>query len=167
MGDVGGGHQEAVVAHPGSLRAGAAVDGGVFTDEVARPELEPRRLAAVAAILRWLAQRGEGMHHRAGADRGMAGDDDVREQHDPGAKLDIATDAAIRTDRHALAQPSAGLDDGRRVDIWHNSSRIIAAQVASATRLPSTLASPLNRSAERRVGKECVRPCRSRWSPYP
>src|SRR3546814_15234560 len=23
-----------------------------------------------------------------------------------------------------------------------------------------------NRSAERRVGKECVRTCRSRWSPY-
>src|SRR3546814_13225938 len=23
------------------------------------------------------------------------------------------------------------------------------------------------RSEERRVGKECVRPCRSRWSPYP
>src|SRR3546814_15379673 len=24
----------------------------------------------------------------------------------------------------------------------------------------------LTRSAERRVGKECVSPCRSRWSPY-
>src|SRR3546814_6163929 len=24
-----------------------------------------------------------------------------------------------------------------------------------------------NRSEERRVGKECVRTCRSRWSPYP
>src|SRR3546814_17384454 len=24
-----------------------------------------------------------------------------------------------------------------------------------------------NRSDERRVGKECVSPCRSRWSPYP
>ena len=27
-------------------------------------------------------------------------------------------------------------------------------------------ASPQNRSEERRVGKECVQPCRSRWSPY-
>src|SRR3546814_13654106 len=26
---------------------------------------------------------------------------------------------------------------------------------------------PLARSEERRVGKECVRTCRSRWSPYP
>src|SRR3546814_11379383 len=25
----------------------------------------------------------------------------------------------------------------------------------------------MNRSEERRVGKECVRTCRSRWSPYP
>ena len=25
---------------------------------------------------------------------------------------------------------------------------------------------PLSRSEERRVGKECVQPCRSRWSPY-
>src|SRR3546814_16474590 len=25
---------------------------------------------------------------------------------------------------------------------------------------------PKNRSEERRVGKECVRSCRSRWSPY-
>src|SRR3546814_15521956 len=25
----------------------------------------------------------------------------------------------------------------------------------------------LDRSEERRVGKECVRTCRSRWSPYP
>src|SRR3546814_15942214 len=25
---------------------------------------------------------------------------------------------------------------------------------------------PLNRSEERRVGKECVSTCRSRWSPY-
>src|SRR3546814_14968613 len=26
---------------------------------------------------------------------------------------------------------------------------------------------PSNRSEERRVGKECVSTCRSRWSPYP
>src|SRR3546814_8170740 len=33
-----------------------------------------------------------------------------------------------------------------------------------ALRLPASLASP--RSEERRVGKECVSTCRSRWSPY-
>src|SRR3546814_18300405 len=32
--------------------------------------------------------------------------------------------------------------------------------------LPSSPASSLPRSEERRVGKECVSTCRSRWSPY-
>src|SRR3546814_5489119 len=31
---------------------------------------------------------------------------------------------------------------------------------------PTLLKSPQNRSEERRVGKECVSTCRSRWSPY-
>src|SRR3546814_13397773 len=32
--------------------------------------------------------------------------------------------------------------------------------------LQSSLAFPVERSEERRVGKECVSTCRSRWSPY-
>src|SRR3546814_18937504 len=31
---------------------------------------------------------------------------------------------------------------------------------------PPTVNAYYNRSEERRVGKECVRTCRSRWSPY-
>src|SRR3546814_16626904 len=31
----------------------------------------------------------------------------------------------------------------------------------------STTSPPTSRSEERRVGKECVSTCRSRWSPYP
>src|SRR3546814_1282934 len=31
---------------------------------------------------------------------------------------------------------------------------------------PDDCTPPLNRSEERRVGKECVSTCRSRWSPY-
>src|SRR3546814_16479560 len=34
----------------------------------------------------------------------------------------------------------------------------------SVERYPLTR--PIRRSAERRVGKECVSPCRSRWSPF-
>src|SRR3546814_10343659 len=43
--------------------------------------------------------------------------------------------------------------------------RIIA---TSITRLavPCVSESTVNRSEERRVGKECVSTCRSRWSPY-
>src|SRR3546814_10908098 len=37
--------------------------------------------------------------------------------------------------------------------------------VAAATSTTSPVARP-TRSEERRVGKECVRTCRSRWSPY-
>src|SRR3546814_12430236 len=48
-----------------------------------------------------------------------------------------------------------------------NSSRILAA-TSSATAsegLPPASIAP-TRSEERRVGKECVSTCRSRWSPY-
>src|SRR3546814_14427762 len=34
------------------------------------------------------------------------------------------------------------------------------------TALDYLLANDINRSEERRVGKECVSTCRSRWSPY-
>src|SRR3546814_3183641 len=42
--------------------------------------------------------------------------------------------------------------------------------ISTPTALPlsrtSAAASPATRSEERRVGKECVSTCRSRWSPY-
>src|SRR3546814_3232349 len=37
---------------------------------------------------------------------------------------------------------------------------------AAAQRYFGTSSAALNRSEERRVGKECVSTCRSRWSPY-
>src|SRR3546814_7389191 len=40
--------------------------------------------------------------------------------------------------------------------------RIMASCSAAASRIPMD-----TRSEERRVGKECVSTCRSRWSPYP
>src|SRR3546814_4491363 len=36
----------------------------------------------------------------------------------------------------------------------------------SATAFPATAGGEQQRSEERRVGKECVSTCRSRWSPY-
>src|SRR3546814_15283776 len=38
---------------------------------------------------------------------------------------------------------------------------------AARCRLRVCYIDQLNRSEERRVGKECVSTCRSRWSPYP
>src|SRR3546814_10895328 len=76
--------------------------------------------------------------------------------HPAGAGLDDAVAnhylaafqaAFVRADRRlgqAGARPGADLRHLRRTQ-WAKSS---------------------NRSEERRVGKECVSPCRSRWSPY-
>src|SRR3546814_17481722 len=38
--------------------------------------------------------------------------------------------------------------------------------VATAHTAPTNRTMPARRSEERRVGKECVSTCRSRWSPY-
>src|SRR3546814_2923298 len=43
--------------------------------------------------------------------------------------------------------------------------KLIFAPRASASR-GSSMPTPIGRSEERRVGKECVSTCRSRWSPY-
>src|SRR3546814_11638805 len=45
-------------------------------------------------------------------------------------------------------------------------TRKIACTTAAVVRKPTSSAFPSTRSEERRVGKECVSTCRSRWSPY-
>src|SRR3546814_2517961 len=42
-----------------------------------------------------------------------------------------------------------------------------ALYIAARIRSSMDWADGMNRSEERRVGKECVSTCRSRWSPYP
>src|SRR3546814_14609680 len=49
----------------------------------------------------------------------------------------------------------------RRLDPGH-----VAATDLHQLGLPATRLGPAQRSAERRVGTECVSTCRSRWSPY-
>ena len=41
-----------------------------------------------------------------------------------------------------------------------------AAKIPTAVHEQNAVLGRVNRSEERRVGKECVQPCRSRWSPY-
>src|SRR3546814_11773635 len=63
-----------------------------------------------------------------------------------------ATKTATRAGTHSLLPlPSAGQQDMRTM---------LFAEL-------ETQPLPTPRSEERRVGKECVSPCRSRWSPYP
>src|SRR3546814_19049190 len=45
-------------------------------------------------------------------------------------------------------------------DVWFNASG------EPARRAAAPASTPPDRSEERRVGKECVSTCRSRWSPY-
>src|SRR3546814_5138383 len=54
----------------------------------------------------------------------------------------------------------AGVTRGRSVAV----DRLDAVLAAGVGWLPANLS--LTRSEERRVGKECVSTCRSRWSPY-
>src|SRR3546814_11252579 len=70
-------------------------------------------------------------------------------------------------------EPGVGAAHIDRYDFFHNSVSI-AASIADAPASASSLwclnsaksSRPLLRSEERRVGKECVSTCRSRWSPY-
>src|SRR3546814_6972063 len=52
----------------------------------------------------------------------------------------------------------------RLLDIYSSSSKTIDALMK--LELPSGVEVEIKRSEERRVGKECVSTCRSRWSPY-
>src|SRR3546814_14173576 len=63
-----------------------------------------------------------------------------------------------RTDAYAVFNKM--LDGDNPPDDW---AALKAACEASAGRLAGPLS---RRSEERRVGKACVSPCRSRWSPY-
>src|SRR3546814_1453478 len=57
----------------------------------------------------------------------------------------------------AIQRALAGRDIGRLVDVGTGTGRMIELFAGRATEV---------RSEERRVGKECVSTCRSRWSPY-
>src|SRR3546814_6375789 len=55
--------------------------------------------------------------------------------------------------------------DAKRGDIG-STARHYAAEAFDRYRADAVTANPYLRSEERRVGKECVSTCRSRWSPY-
>src|SRR3546814_7100650 len=67
----------------------------------------------------------------------------------------------------SVAARAPGCNDGRPARIIDSWSGLRRPQVSSNPHLPIEEESMgPKRSEERRVGKECVSPCRSRWSPY-
>src|SRR3546814_9022284 len=115
---------------------------------------------------------------------GMSGLVAARELHARGIDV-LALEAADRTGGRAM---SATTTLGSRVDLggqWlgHDHHRLTALAtelgattfrmhsgtlpgIIDGTRRVSLAAPAMLRSEERRVGKECVSTCRSRWSPY-
>src|SRR3546814_10611980 len=61
----------------------------------------------------------------------------------------------------ATAQPRIGQPTGNVVIAITTQQHVIA-----QTTVDRVIATAADRSEERRVGKECVSTCRSRWSPY-
>src|SRR3546814_11271198 len=78
--------------------------------------------------------------------------------------MDSVSEAALRCDAELVVH---GYKDGRapgseRLDAMGLEHHVYAAEGTS-----EDIAMLLARSEERRVGKECVSTCRSRWSPDP
>jgi hypothetical protein len=130
MCDMGAGHDQAAVPDPGLHAApfGADVHGDVFADYRVPADRQPRRFALVFAILRRVAERGEGIDRAAAAGPRAPGDNDVGEQSDAGLEFHLGSDMAIGTDRNAVPYPCPRLDDcGGVYGGRHQRSRIIAA----------------------------------------
>src|SRR3546814_7583735 len=71
---------------------------------------------------------------------------------------------------NAIAEPSGENTRLSRIGpSWGRSMLVAATQTSLVDGMPGLFVAvglPVVRSEERRVGKECVSPCRSRWSPY-
>ncbi len=80
----------------------AAVDGGVFPENIQIADLQVSRIADVFQILRLSADRGEGEKFVRAADFRVPIDHDMGVQNAVIAELDVGTDDAIRADSNVF-----------------------------------------------------------------
>src|SRR3546814_7349044 len=60
-----------------------------------------------------------------------------------------------------------GIPSGATLKTWRDDTKVVADVIQPAAEpAAKPEAAKADRSEERRVGKECVSTCRSRWSPY-
>src|SRR3546814_15838899 len=87
----------------------------------------------------------------------------AREQQVPPG-VDVLEDhVGEEVDRNGV-EPGEGLIEHEQVGLVHHRRRQLDPLCHAARELEDLVVRP--RSEERRVGKECVSTCRSRWSPY-
>lgn len=107
----------------GRVGMGAAMDGRVFAEHVAVPDLEISRLAFVLEILGLAADRSEGEKLVVLSYAGGTVEDDVGVKNAVIADLHSRADDAIRSDPDVRAEFRFGRDDGRRMNHGPNDER--------------------------------------------
>src|SRR3546814_15256301 len=74
--------------------------------------------------------------------------------------------SAARVAHFEGAQALIAIDLSGKVAVVTGGSRGLGREIARGLSRAGAIVAVASRSEERRVGKECVSPCRSRWSPY-
>src|SRR3546814_20581691 len=84
----------------------------------------------------------------------------------PGKAIAVIGDGAMSAGMAYEAMNNAEQAGNRLIVILNDNDMSIAPPVGGLSAYLARLISSSERSEERRVGKECVSTCRSRWSPY-
>ena len=148
MCDVRAHHEQVPVADDGAHAAAfrARIHGDMLADDVSGADLKRRWLAGIFQVLWRMADRCKGEDPGPGTDIRTPCQYDMGLQNTAVTELDFPADMAERPDFYAFAERRTLFDNGVRVyGARHHSPWIIALYSASATRIPSTLASPRNR----------------------
>ena len=150
----------------------AGVDRCVFAEDVVVADRRGRRLAAVFAILRYVADRGELEKAVAHADCRAAGHDHMRANDRSGADHHVGTDDRKGTDGRVGRDVGGRVDQRSGVDVGHGAPRhplpgAIGANVTSSS--ASAASSPPTEACTAKPPlpstTACIRDSSSSWSP--